>query len=108
MWAYIIDVLIAETIPKNKGNLDNETEGILINTFLQSWRPRTRAHTSIKLDKGLIKMMRTGEKKQCQPRSNQGIREGEERSAGVVPPEIRRPTIETTPTKYSKMYEKEP
>lgn len=62
MWAYIADILITETAPKNQGRLDDETEGILINTFIQSWRPRTRAHTSINLDKGLLRMMKTGEK----------------------------------------------
>lgn len=62
MWAYIADILITETAPKNQGRLDDETEGILINTFIQSLRPRTQAHTSINLDKGLLRMMKTGEK----------------------------------------------
>src|SRR5438552_10394923 len=54
-WAYIADVLINQNIPATQGPIDHKSK---INTYLQTWNPKTNANTG--LPKDLAEMLQTG------------------------------------------------
>jgi hypothetical protein len=57
MWAFVADVLISENISRASGKVASLAQ---INTYLQSWSPSL--HSSSKLSRELVQMMKTGQK----------------------------------------------
>ena len=55
-WALVADVLIEENIAKSR-NIDKE---VTMNTYLQSWSPKTNTTSTLPLD--LKRMLSTGKK----------------------------------------------